>query len=91
MISGISGEQDETDVEFKNMVDIDESQVLYLDIKNNWLFNQPLREYKKNKIKFSEMNTSINNFLVITFAQLEKDKVLINKHVIELNRYSNFL
>ena len=91
LTSGISGEQDETDVEFKNMVDIDESQVLYLDIENNWLFNQPLREYKKNKIKFSEMNTSINNFLVITFAQLEKDKVLINKHVIELNRYSGFL
>ena len=88
---GISGEHDETDVEFKNLVDINESQVLYLDIKNNWLFNQPLREYKKNKIKFSEMNTSINNFLVITFAQLEKDKVLINKHVIELNRYSGFL
>ena len=91
LTSGISREQDETDVEFKNMVDIDESQVLYLDIENNWLFNQPLREYKKNKIKFSEMNTSINNFLVITFAQLEKDKVLINKHVIELNRYSGFL
>ena len=88
---GISGENDETDVEFKNLVDINESQVLYLDIKNNWLFNQPLREYKKNKIKFSEMNTSINNFLVITFAQLEKDKVLINKHVIEINRYSGFL
>ena len=91
MTPGISGEHDETDVEFKNLVDINESQVLYLDIKNNWLFNQPLREYKKNKIKFSEMNTSINNFLVITFAQLEKDKVLINKHVIELNRYSGFL
>ena len=88
---GISGEHDETDVEFKNLVDINESQVLYLDIKNNWLFNQPLREYKKNKIKFSEMNTSINNFLVNTFAQLEKDKVLINKHVVELNRYSGFL
>ena len=44
------------------MVDIDESKVLYLDIENNWLFNQPLREYKKNKIKFSEMNTSINVF-----------------------------
>ena len=44
LTSGISGEQDETDVEFKNMVDIDESQILYLDIENNWLFNQPLRE-----------------------------------------------
>ena len=91
MTPGISGEHYNTDFEFKNMVDINQSQVLYLDIKNNWLFNQPLREYKKNKIKFSEMNTSINNFLVITFAQLEKDKVLINKHVIELNRYSGFL
>lgn len=91
LTSGISGEQDETDVEFKNMVDIDESQILYLDIENNWLFNLPFSEYKKNKIKFSEMNTSINDFSVFTFAQLEKDKVLINKHVIELNRYSGFL
>ena len=37
------------------------------------------------------MNKSINDFSVITFAQLEKEKVLINKHVIEFNRYNGFL
>jgi len=39
MTSGISREQDEIDFEFKSMVDIDESQILYLDIKNKKLFN----------------------------------------------------
>ena len=32
---GISGENDETDIEFKNLSDIDQTQTLYLDLENN--------------------------------------------------------
>ena len=34
---GISGENDETDIEFKNLSIVDQDQVLYLDIENKWL------------------------------------------------------
>jgi hypothetical protein len=32
---GISGENDETEIEFKNLKKIDESQIFYLDAENN--------------------------------------------------------
>ena len=34
---GISGENDETDIEFKNLSIIDQDQVIYLDVSDRWL------------------------------------------------------
>ena len=88
---GISGENDETDIEFKNIKKIDESQILYLDLENNWLFNQSIQDYKNSSIQVSDINVSINDSTIFTLAKYEKDRILINKHIIELNRYSGFL
>ena len=37
MNNRISGENDETDLEFKNLSIIDEDQVFYLNLKEKWL------------------------------------------------------
>ena len=34
---GISGENDETDIEFKNLSTIDQTQTFFLDLEKNWL------------------------------------------------------
>ena len=34
---GISGENDETDIEFKNLSIIDQTQTFFLDLEKNWL------------------------------------------------------
>tara|TARA_B100001057_G_C22276179_1_gene728887 strand:+ start:29 stop:295 length:267 start_codon:yes stop_codon:yes gene_type:complete len=58
---GISGENDETDVEFKNLSQIDEAQTFYLDTENNWLYNSTINDFKNNESKDTEINTSIND------------------------------
>lgn len=88
---GISGENDETDIEFKNMVKIDEYQTIYLDIENNWLFNQSIEEYKSKEISENKFNTTIEDSLIFSVATLKKDETIIRKHMIELNRYNGFI
>ena len=36
---GISGENDETDIEFKNLSIIDEDLVVFLNVEKKWLSN----------------------------------------------------
>ena len=88
---GISGENDETDVEFKNLVIIDEAQIFYLDVENKWLYNQTINDFKKNESIDTEINTSINDSTIFTVSTRKNDTILVPKHIIELNRYTGFV
>ncbi len=43
---GISGENDETDIEFKNLGIMIQDQVLYLDIENQWLSAENQKDFR---------------------------------------------
>ena len=88
---GISGENDETEIEFKNLKKIDESQIFYLDIEQNWFFNQSFEDYKNSEVKLSDIKTSLNDATIFTIAKYEKSNQLVSKHYIELNRYTGFV
>ena len=88
---GISGENDETDIEFRNLSIIDQSQTLYLDIENNWLSVQSFQEYQDGENKLSKIDFNISDSLIFSVSYLESNKVLVSKNVIELNRYNGFV
>lgn len=88
---GISGENDETDVEFKNLSQIDEAQTFYLDTENNWHYNSTINDFKNNESKDTEINTSINDSTIFTISKRVKENIIIAKHIIELNRYTGFV
>ena len=88
---GISGENDETDIEFKNLSDIDQTQTLYLDLENNWLSIQSFQEYKNSNNKLSKIDFSISDSLVFSLSFLQNDNILVSKNIIELDRYSGFV
>ena len=88
---GISGENDETEIEFKNLKKIDESQIFYLDIEQNWFFNQSFEDYKNSEVKLSDIKTSLNDATIFTIAKYEKSNQLVSKHYIESNRYTGFV
>ncbi len=88
---GISGENDETDIEFRNLSKIDQSQIFYLDIENKWLSTQSLQEYRNSGIKLSKIDFNISDSLVFSIGFLENNSVLVSKNVIELNRYTGFI
>ncbi len=88
---GISGENDETDIEFKNLSIIDQSQTLYLDLENNWLSIQSFQEYKKGENKLSKIDFNLSDSLVFSLSYLQNDNVLVSKNIIELDRYTGFV
>tara|TARA_B100000029_G_C16954866_1_gene733987 strand:- start:14 stop:484 length:471 start_codon:yes stop_codon:yes gene_type:complete len=88
---GISGENDETDIEFRNLSNIDQTQTLYLDIENNWLSIQSFDEYKNNENKLSKIDFNLTDSIIFSLSYLENNKILVSKNVIELNRYSGFV
>ena len=88
---GISGENDETDIEFKNLSIIDQSQIFYLDMENNWLSTQSFQEYKKSNNKLTKIDFNISDSLIFSISYLQKENVLISKNIIELNRYNGFV
>ena len=47
---GISGENDETDIEFKNLSTIDQTQTFFLDLEKNWLSVKSEKDYKGHTI-----------------------------------------
>ncbi len=88
---GISGENDETDIEFKNLSIIDQSQIFYLDMENNWLSTQSFQEYKTSNNKLTKIDFNVSDSLIFTISYLQKENVLISKNIIELNRYNGFV
>ena len=88
---GISGENDETDIEFKNLSIVDQSQTLYLDLDNSWLSTQSFDEYKNSKNKLSKIDFNVSDSLVFSLSFLQNENILVSKNIIELDRYSGFV
>tara|TARA_B100001029_G_C14976649_1_gene403480 strand:- start:95 stop:526 length:432 start_codon:yes stop_codon:yes gene_type:complete len=88
---GISGENDETDIEFRNLSIIDQSQTLYLDLENNWLSIQSFQEYKDGDNNLTKIDFNISDAIIFSVSYLENNNILISKNVIELNRYNGFV
>tara|TARA_Y100000766_G_C18874371_1_gene589989 strand:+ start:850 stop:1278 length:429 start_codon:yes stop_codon:yes gene_type:complete len=88
---GISGENDETDIEFKNLSIIDQTQTFYLDIKNNWLSTQSFQEYINKKNKLSKIDFNLSDSLIFSLSYLQNESILVSKNIIELDRYSGFV
>ena len=88
---GISGENDETDIEFKNLSIIDQTQTFFLDIKNNWLSVKSQKDLQNDGGGFSKTEFKISDSLIFSISYLETNGLLVQKNIIELDRFSGFV
>ena len=88
---GISGENDETDIEFKNLSVVDEDQVLYLDIDKQWLAVESQKDFIDGGGKYSKSDFLATDSTIFSMSYLNNNGTLIRKNVIELNRYTGFV
>ena len=88
---GISGENDETDIEFKNLSVIDQDQVIYLNINKQWLSVESQKDFIEGGGKYNKTDFVITDSTVFSMSLLQNEGVLIRKNVIELNRYTGFI
>ena len=88
---GISGENDETDIEFRNLSLIDQTQTFFLDIKNKWLSVKSQKDLQKDGGSFSKTEFKISDSLIFSISYLEANGLLVKKNIIELDRYSGFI
>ena len=88
---GISGENDETDIEFKNLSIIDQTQTFFLDIKNNWLSVKSQKDLENDGGGFSKTEFKISDSLIFSISYLETNGLLVQKNIIELDRFSGFV
>lgn len=71
---------DEVEAEFGKLVKINESQTLYLDTWNNWLFVKSFDDYKNGELNLLDINVSILDPIILAVAALTKDDLIIPKH-----------
>ena len=57
---GISGENDETDIEFKNLSIIDQTQTIYLDIEERWLDVESKIDFENSGGKYTKSDFQIS-------------------------------
>ena len=88
---GISGENDETDIEFRNLSIIDQHQIFYLDIENQWLSVESQADFIEGGGKNSKSNFLKTDSTIFSMSYLENNGTLIRKNIIELNRYTGFV
>ncbi len=88
---GISGENDETDVEFKNLSVIDQTQTFFLDLEKNWLSVMSQKDAKDDGNGFSKIDFKVSDSIIFSISYLETNGILIKKNIIELDRYSGFV
>lgn len=88
---GISGENDETDIEFKNLSIIDEDQVFYLNLDENWLSVESKKDVDEGKIKYSKIDFALSDSTIFSMLYYGNNGILIRKNTIELNRYTGFV
>ena len=88
---GISGENDETDIEFKNLSIIDQTQTIYLDIEKRWLDVESKTDFEIGGGMYTKSDFQISDSNIFSVSFLNNNGVLIRKNVIELNRYSGFV
>ena len=88
---GISGENDETDVEFRNLSIIDQTQTLFLDLKNNWLSVKSQKDSTENGNDFNKIDFKVSDSIIFSISYLEANGLIVKKNIIELDRYSGFV
>ena len=88
---GISGENDETDIEFKNLSIIDEDLVVFLNIEKKWLSVESERDFQESGGKISKSNFLETDSNIFSMSYLENNGTLVRKNIIELNRYTGFI
>ena len=88
---GISGENDETDIEFRNLSLINQHQVLYLNIEKQWLSVESQKDFKDSGGKYSKSDFLVTDSTIFSMSFLENNGTLLRKNVIELNRYTGFV
>jgi len=88
---GISGENDETDIEFKNLSLIDQTQTFFLDLEKNWLSVKSQKDSLEDVSSFSKMEFKANDSIIFSISFLEANGLLVKKNIIELDRYSGFV
>tara|TARA_Y100001933_G_scaffold148217_1_gene146823 strand:+ start:66 stop:506 length:441 start_codon:yes stop_codon:yes gene_type:complete len=88
---GISGENDETDIEFKNLSIIDQTQTFFLDLEKNWLSVKSQKDFKENGNDVSKIDFKVSDSIIFSISYLEANGLIVKKNVIELDRYSGFV
>ena len=74
---GISGENDETDIEFKNLSIIDQTQTIYLDIEKRWFDVESKRDFENGGGKYTKSDSQISDFNTFSIYFLNNKSVLI--------------
>ena len=88
---GISGENDETDIEFKNLSIIDQTQTFFLDLEKNWLSVKSQKDSLDDGSGFSKMEFNMSDSIIFSISYLKTNGLLVKKNIIELDRYSGFV
>ena len=88
---GISGENDETDIEFKNLSTIDQTQTFFLDLNKNWLSVKSQKDSKDGKSDFSKTEFKASDSIIFSISFLEANGLIVKKNIIELDRYTGFV
>ncbi len=88
---GISGENDETDIEFKNLSIIDQTQTFFLDLEKNWLSVKSQKDSKENGSDFSKTDLKVSDSIIFSISYLETNGLIVKKNIIELDRYNGFV
>ena len=88
---GISGENDETDIEFKNLSIIDQTQTFFLDLNKNWLSVKSQKDSQDGKSDFSKTEFKASDSIIFSISYLEANGLIVKKNIIELDRYTGFV
>ena len=88
---GISGENDETDIEFKNLSKIDQTQTFFLDLDRSWLSVKSQKDSKDGNSDFSKTEFKASDSIIFSISYLEANGLIVKKNIIELDRYSGFI
>jgi len=64
---GISGENDETDIEFKNLSIIDQTQTFFLDLEKNWLSVKSQKDFKENGNDVSKIDFKVSDSIIFLY------------------------
>ena len=88
---GISGENDETDIEFKNLSTIDQTQTFFLDLDKKWLSVKSQKDSKDGNSDFSKTEFKASDSIIFSISYLEANGLIVKKNIIELDRYSGFV
>ena len=65
---GISGENDETDIEFKNLSTIDQTQTFFLDLNKNWLSVKSQKDSKDGNSDFSKTEFRVSDSIIFSIS-----------------------